>query len=69
MVQGRDRDTGDEVMLTRTVLQTRITGRLVNRGCTILESLWLSTGLVVIYRTKAGKVKRKTLLPYKVGTR
>lgn len=47
-------------MLTRTVFQTRITGRLANRGCTVLEILWLSTGLVVIYRTKEGKVRKQT---------
>lgn len=51
-------------MLTRTVLETRIRGRLVNRGCRIVDVVHLSTGMVVYFVNRDGKLGRRTY-PYR----
>lgn len=43
--------------MLRTIQETRVTGRLANRGCRVLDLVRLSDCFIVFYQDRAGRVK------------
>lgn len=56
-------------MLTRTVFETRICGRLANRGCQVISVYHYDNHMVVYYLPKKGKIKRQRYNYRKDGAR